>query len=499
MPSASDPDTEPLWDAASLVRAAGGFADGEVAGSITGISIDTRSLVAGDLFVALQDQRDGHDFVSAAFERGAAAALVSTRYARRPGDGLLVRVPDPLEGLRSMAIAARARLGTQARVIAVTGSAGKTGTTAMLRACLARNGATHAPEKSLNNHWGVPLTLARMPAETQFAVLEIGMNHAGEISPLTRLVRPHIALVTNVLPVHIANFTDGEIGVAHAKAEIFDGLDPGGVAILPLDSAHIAILEDAAIRQRARVITFGMSRAADVHPTVIDLGSDGSDVTLESGESWRVGTPGQHIAVNSLAVAAVLRLLGETADPPFRMTDALGAVARVHPGAGRGARGHYSVTHPDGRSADIVLIDESYNANPASMAAALGVLGRTSPTRGGRRIAVLGDMRELGDLGPALHVALCDPIRTNAIDLVFACGPLMQGLFETLPQDVRGAWRETSEGLVAALIGGLTTGDIVMVKGSLGTNMAPLIAAIKSSDNAVRSRAHSEDEASVVP
>ncbi len=487
MPSASAPETEPLWDAASLVRAAGGSADGEVAGPITGISIDTRSLVAGDLFVALQDQRDGHDFVSAAFECGAAAALVSTRYARRPGDGLLVRVPDPLEGLRSIAIAARARLGSQARVIAVTGSAGKTGTTTMLRACLARNGATHAPEKSFNNHWGVPLTLARMPAATQFAVLEIGMNHAGEISPLTRLVRPHIALVTNVLPVHIANFTDGEIGVAHAKAEIFDGVEPGGVAILPLDSAHIAILEDAAIRQRARILTFGMSRAADVHPVGIDLGVDGSDVTLESGESWRVGTPGQHIAVNSLAVAAVLRLLGESAEPQGRLTEALTALAGVQPGAGRGARGHYAVARHDGSSAEIVLIDESYNANPASMMAALGVLGRASPTRGGRRIAVLGDMRELGDFGPQLHAALSDPIKTSAIDLVFACGPLMRGLFAALAQDKRGAWCATSAELVAPMIAALRAGDIVMVKGSLGTNMAPLIAAIKSSDNAARS------------
>ena len=484
MPSVSAPETEPLWGAANLVRAAGGSADGEMAGPITGISIDTRSLVAGDLFVALQDQRDGHDFVSAAFECGAAAALVSTRYARRPGDGLLVRVPDPLEGLRSIAIAARARLGSQARVIAVTGSAGKTGTTAMLRACLARNGATHAPEKSFNNHWGVPLTLARMPAATQFAVLEIGMNHAGEISPLTRLVRPHIALVTNVLPVHIANFTDGEIGVAHAKAEIFDGLEPGGVAVLPLDSAHIAILEDAAARRGARTITFGMSRAADLHPAVIDLGADGSDVTLESGERWRVGTPGRHIAVNSLAVAAVLRLLGQSAHPEIYMTDALTALADVHPGAGRGARGPHAVARPDGSLADIVLIDESYNANPASMAAALGVLGGASPTRGGRRIAVLGDMRELGDLGPQLHAALSDPIEANAIDLVFACGPLMGGLFATLPQDRRGAWRETSTELVAPMIAALRTGDIVMVKGSLGTYMAPLIAAIKSSDNA---------------
>ena len=487
MPLASAPTAEPLWDAASLVRASGGVADGELAAAITGFSIDTRTLAPGDAFVALQDQRDGHDFVSAAFERGARAALVSTQYARRPSDGLLVRVPDPLEGLRHIAIAARARLGPQARVIAVTGSAGKTGTTAMLRACFARLGATHAPEKSFNNHWGVPLTLARMPAATQFAVLEIGMNHAGEISPLTRLVRPHIALVTNVLPVHIANFTDGEIGVAHAKAEIFDGLEPGGVAVLPKDSLHIAILEVAAIRQRARIITFGMSRAADVHPAVIDLGVDSSEVTLESGESWRVGTPGQHIAVNSLAVAAVLRLLGESADPPFRITDALTALAGVHPGAGRGARGHYAVARPDGSSADIVLIDESYNANPASMVAALGVLGAASPTRGGRRIAVLGDMRELGDLGPQLHAALSDPIKANAIDLVFACGPLMRGLFDVLPTEKRGAWRETSAGLVASMIAALRAGDIVMVKGSLGTDMAPLIAAIKSGDNAGQS------------
>ena len=486
MPSPPAPARDPLWAAADLVRAVGGVADGDISDPITGFSIDTRTLAAGEVFVALIDQRDGHAFVTAAFARGASAALVSSSYVRCPGDGALIRVADPLDGLRSIAAAARARLSPQARVIAVTGSAGKTGTTAMLKACLTPQGATHAPEKSFNNHWGVPLTLARMPAATTFAVIEIGMNHAGEIRPLTKLVRPHIAVVTNVLPVHVGNFAEGEIGVAQAKAEIFEGLEPHGEAILPRDSLHYEVLEAAARQVGARITTFGVSRAADVHPASIDLRADSSEVTLSSGESWRVGTPGQHIAVNSLGVAAVLSLVGALASPPFGMTEALEGLAGVQPSAGRGARDSYRVHRADSSPADIVLIDESYNANPASMRAALGVLGCTPPAHGGRRVAVLGDMRELGDLGPALHAALAEPIAAHAIDLVFACGPLMRRLFDALPPNTRGAWTETSTGLVSVMLQELRSGDVVMVKGSLGTNMAPLIEAIKSSDKAVR-------------
>jgi UDP-N-acetylmuramoyl-tripeptide--D-alanyl-D-alanine ligase len=477
MPSV--PVSDPLWTVPDLVAATGGRLDGGSSRGISGISIDTRSLVPGDLFVALKDQRDGHDFVTAAFERGASAALVANAYARQPGDGCLLRVADTLEGLRGIGAAARARLADAARVIAVTGSAGKTGTTAMLRACLSAIGPTHAPEKSFNNHWGVPLTLARMPGDTAFAVIEIGMNHADEIRPLTRLARPHIAVVTNVLAVHVGNFADGEIGVARAKSEIFEGLEPDGIAILPRDNPHCERLADAARRCGARVATFGASAEADIRAIRLEPEGGGRRVTLATGESWYVASPGVHIATNALAVAAVLQQLDGSTKTGLDVEAALAMIANVQPSAGRGRQERYRVARSAGAPpADILLIDESYNANPASMRAALAVLGTTEPRGGGRRIAVMGDMLELGAPAQSLHRELCDAVETARVDLVFACGPLMRGLYEALPEPRRGAWREKSSDLAAAVVESLATGDVVMVKGSLGTNMAPIIRAI---------------------
>ncbi len=465
-------DGAPLWTWDALDAAADGVAEGAPAGPITGFSIDTRSLGPGEVFVALTDQRDGHEFVGAAFAAGASAALVRRDFVAPPGAGPLIRVDDPLRALGRIAVAARARLRSEARVIAVTGSAGKTGTKEMLRACLATAGKVHAPEKSFNNHWGVPLTLARMPADVDFAVIEIGMNHAGEISPLTRMARPHIAIITNVLPVHVGNFPDGEEGVAKAKAEIFEGLEPGGIAVLPRDNRHFAKLSAAATARGARVVTFGTTADAYVGARDIKLGDTGSDITAEiAGHALRysLGTVGVHIAVNSMAVVATLDAL----HLPLEKSTA--PLAGITPPVGRGAR---TVLKAD--SGTILLINESYNANPASMRAAIAVLGAVSRENYPRRVAVIGDMLELGEGAEAYHLGLADALASADVDAVFACGPHMRKLYETLPQKQRGAWAPDSSALIEHVVSALRSGDVVMVKGSLGSRMAPIVAAIRA-------------------
>jgi UDP-N-acetylmuramoyl-tripeptide--D-alanyl-D-alanine ligase len=465
-------DTAPPWTWDALVAAAEGTAEGAPTGAITGFSIDTRSMAAGEVFVAITDQRDGHDFVAAALANGAISALVRHDFAAPAGCGPLIRVDDPLRALERIGIAARARLRTTARVIAVTGSAGKTGTKEMLRACLATAGKVHAPEKSFNNHWGVPLTLARMPADVDFAVIEIGMNHAEEIRPLTHMARPHIAVITNVLPVHVGNFADGEDGVARAKAEIFDGLEPRGIAILPRDNKHSDLLMKTASTRGARIITFGTTADAYVGARDIKLGDTGSEIVAEIADRalrYRLGTVGVHIAVNSLAVIATLdalRLPLEAATKPL---------AGITPPIGRGAR-----TVLKSGEGSILLIDEGYNANPASMRAAIAVLGAVSRNSYPRRIAVLGDMLELGDGSQQYHLDLAAPLAASQAELIFTCGPHMQKLFERLPAAQRGAWAPDSAKLIEHVVNALQPGDAVMVKGSLGTRMAPIVAAIKA-------------------
>lgn len=461
-----------LWTWDALVAAADATADGTPSADIVGFSIDTRSIQLGDVFVALTDSRDGHDFVPAAFKAGAAAAMVSTTYHRKSGDGPLLRVDDPLAALGRIAIAARARLSPAARVIAVTGSAGKTGTKEMLRACLAPLGKTHAPEKSFNNHWGVPLTLARMPSDTMYAIIEIGMNHAGEITPLTRMTRPHIAIITNVLPVHIGNFPDGEIGVANAKAEIFAGLEPGGVAVILCDSPHSNHLYRTALTAGAQVRTFGTGPTSHVRAVAMTCLDALSEVDVHFGQtnvSYEVGTPGRHLAINSLAVVAVLDFL------ELRLPSALAPLALLSTPAGRGARS--TITLPLGT---FLLIDESYNANPASMRAALAALALVPRAAHLRRLVVLGDMRELGRDAPALHLGLKDAVDAAAPDLVFACGEHMQGLYDQLDASLRGYWCATSTELAAHVAAAIRPGDVVMIKGSLGTNMAPIVSAVRA-------------------
>lgn len=462
---------DPLWTFDDLVQAAGGRGDRESGAPVTGLSIDTRTLEPGDVFVALKDQRDGHEFVTNAFEAGAAAALVSDGYISNERDGPLIRVADVQKALEKIGRAARARLAPDARVIAVTGSAGKTGTKDMLRAALSRIGPTHGADKSFNNHWGVPLTLARMPAGTRFGVFEIGMNNAGEITPLTAMVRPHVAIVTTVEAVHLAQFESVE-AIAEAKAEIFSGLEPGGTAIINRDNAHYDVLRRHAEEAGARVVSFGQDARADVRSNALEIAAEGTGIEIAIGARefhFRVGVPGVHIAMNALAVAAAIDAVGADVEP------ALDALATVAPPPGRGVRTELSLGN-----GHILLIDESYNANPASMRAAFAVLGSVPRAAYPRRVAVLGDMLEMGADAKSHHLALKEAVDAAGTDLVFASGPNMEHLFRALPPERQGAWTLRPGDIEEPLVARLRAGDVVMVKGSNGSRMGPVVEALKA-------------------
>jgi UDP-N-acetylmuramoyl-tripeptide--D-alanyl-D-alanine ligase len=374
-----------------------------------------------------------------------------------------------LAALRALAAAARARL--QGKVIGVTGSVGKTGTKEALRLALSQDGETHASAASYNNHWGVPLSLARCPASARYAVLEMGMNHAGEIEPLSRLARPHVAIITTVAPVHLEFF--GSLAkIADAKAEIFLGLEAGGAAVINRDNSQFAHLKRRAKQAGvARIVSFGEHEQADarlikcaLHPGCSAVQADilGTELT------YKIGAPGRHLVHNSLAVLAAAVLVG--AD----LALAALALADFKPASGRGAA--FEIDLPGGPA---TVIDESYNANPASMAAALALLGQRPVGARGRRIAVLGDMLELGPRGRALHRGLLAPVDANAIDLVFCCGPLMRALWRALPASRRGGYAEDSAALEPQVLSAVGAGDVVMVKGSLGSRMAPIVKALQ--------------------
>ncbi|MBB5519249.1 UDP-N-acetylmuramoylalanyl-D-glutamyl-2,6-diaminopimelate--D-alanyl-D-alanine ligase [Amphiplicatus metriothermophilus] len=438
-----------------------------------GLSIDSRTLKPGDMFVALKDARDGHDFVAAAFEKGAAAALVARAPEDAPDGKPLLVVRDTLEGLRDLARAARLR--NFGKRVAVTGSAGKTSAKEMLRVALGAAGRAHAAEKSFNNHWGVPLTLAQLPMNADYGVFEIGMNHAGEITPLTRLVRPHAAIVTTVGPAHLEFFGSVE-KIAEAKAEIFLGLAPGGVAIIPADNEHCALLRRRAEKAgAARIVSFGARDGADLRLLDYAEESDGARIEAQVfGEdvAFRLGAPGRHQAMNALAVLAAVRAVGAPLVP------AMEALARFAPSEGRGARREIALS--GGRR--ITLIDESYNANPASMAAALALLGAAKPRGRGRRIAVLGEMLELGPDAPKLHAQLADALAAAKVDRLYAAGALMRHLWEAAPAAMRGRWSEKADDVLAALRADLADGDVVMVKGSNASKISLVARALESEE-----------------
>ncbi|MBB5048193.1 UDP-N-acetylmuramoyl-tripeptide--D-alanyl-D-alanine ligase [Rhodopseudomonas rhenobacensis] len=461
----------PLWTASAMAEAMRATASGALPDAILGLSIDSRTLSPGDAYFAIHgDVHDGHDFVAAALNAGAALAVVERAQRDKfPADAPLLVVDDVLDGLRDLARASRTRLGGQ--VVAVTGSVGKTSTKEALRAVFAAQGETHASVASFNNHWGVPLSLARCPASAKFAVFEIGMNHPGEIEPLVAMVRPHVAIITTVEPVHLEFFASVE-AIADAKAEIFLGLEPNGAVVLNRDNPQFARL-----RKRAkslgisRIVSFGADPKADARLLDIALQADCSAVRAAifgDDVTYKLGIPGRHMAINSLAVLAAAELVG--AD----LALAALTLSQVQPAAGRGVRRALQVAH-----GEATLIDESYNANPASMAAALNVLGQAAVGPHGRRIAVLGDMLELGPRGPELHSGLNDAVKANAIDTVFCCGPLMRQLWDALSPGKRGGYAETAAALELQVIAAIRGGDVIMVKGSLGSRMKTIVTALE--------------------
>ena len=456
-----------LWTAADARKATGGKESRPFAA--TGVSIDSRTVSQNDLFVALVGPRvDGHDYVAAALSKGAAAAVVARVPTGVAPDAPLLSVADTQAGLEGLGRFARAR--TQARIVAVTGSVGKTGTKESLRLVLAAQGATHASEGSLNNQWGVPLSLARMPAGAAYGVFEIGMNHPGEITPLVRMVRPHVAVVTAVEPAHIEFFPSIE-AIADAKAEIFLGVERGGAAVLPADNPLcerlVAAAKAAGIRN---VLGFGAAAGAFARLKSCDLDSDGTRVNADIGGrivSYRLNVPGRHWVSNSLAVLAAASALGADVDA------AAASLARVEAPKGRGRR--HAVAFVGGA---FTVVDESYNASPASMAAAIAALGQARPKSAGRRVAVLGDMLELGEEGPMRHAALADLLEFAGVDLVFACGKAMTHLWDALPRARRGGYATDSERLAAIVAVAVKDGDIVMVKGSAGSRMGRVVEAL---------------------
>ena len=463
---------EALWTVDELLACTGGRLHGEVAKPLNAVTIDSRAVGEGDIFVAIKgDKHDGHDFVANALKAGAGLGLVSRVTPEMLAAGPVLEVADdPLKGLENMGLAARARC--QGKIIAVTGSVGKTSTKEMLLVALSTSGQTHASAASFNNHWGVPLTLARMPRDTAFGVFEIGMNHSGEITPLVGMVRPHVAIITTIAASHLGNFSSLD-EIADAKAEIFTGLVAGGHAIISRDTPYFERLAAAARAAGvASIVSFGKHAQADVRMERVALHAECCCVTASvMGETiiYKLGLPGEHMAVNSLAVLAAAKLAG--AD----LARAALALAEARPAKGRGVRESLAIN-----GGELLLIDESYNANPASVGAALGLLGASQPGKGGRRIAVLGDMLELGEQSPQLHADLLEPMDAANVDVLYAAGPLMANLWERVAPARRGAYAATSEGLRDALLKALRPGDVVMVKGSLGSRMGPLVEAIRA-------------------
>ncbi len=454
---------ETLWNAVDAVDATGG--KGVSDWNATGVSIDSRTLRSGDLFVALSGPNfDGHDYVVDALRRGASASLISHRPKGMNKGAPVLEVKDTFVGLNRLGIAARAR--AKGKIIAITGSVGKTGVKEAIAKLLSRQADVSYSLGGLNNQIGVPLSLARLPEQAEFGVFELGMNHAGELTELSRMVRPLVAVVTTVELAHL-KFFSSLAEIARAKAEIFRGLEDGGIAILNRDNLGYEILKNTAISVGAKIVTFGSHQEADFKVNSFELGSENSVVnaSFENFElNYRLEIPGYHWVLNSLAVLAAIHCSGAN------VFDAAQSFRNVTPIKGRGSRQRVKAV-----GFTFELIDDSYNASPASVKAALEVLTRIELNTLGRRLAVLGDMLELGSNSQNLHMELVNKILDNKIDLVFAVGPRMRDLFDTLPTHQQGHWSETSEELLTFLIPQLQSNDVVLVKGSLGVGMSLIV------------------------
>ena len=466
-----------LWTAADAARATGGLAGGEW--FATGISVDSRSLAPGDLFVALKGPNfDGHEFAAGALEAGAAAVMIERRPEGLAADAASLRVADTLDALARLGREGRNRSG--ARIAVVTGSVGKTSSKEMLYLALESSGPTHASRGSQNNHIGVPLSLARLPADAAFGVFEAGMNHPNELTPLSELIAPDVALITTVEAVHLAAFASVE-DIADAKAEVFAGMNADGVAVLNRDNPQFDRLAAAArARGLARIVAFGTGADADARLLAIEPGAAGSILRIDVDgrqHAYRFALPGRHMALNSVGVLAAAQALGAEIEAAAAMLGAL------KPLPGRGARHSLAI---DGGMGE--LIDESYNASPVSVRAALEVLAAGRPGSGGRRIAVLGDMLELGPDGPALHAGLAAAVEAAGVDFAFTCGEQMSALRKALPASIGGAHAADSEALAPLVLDALLPGDLIMVKGSLGSRMGLVVDALVRGEAAAPSR-----------
>jgi UDP-N-acetylmuramoyl-tripeptide--D-alanyl-D-alanine ligase len=459
----------PLWTVAEVVAATGGRPEGLLEGPIGSISIDSRDIQPDALFVAIKgDTHDGHDFVGKALEQGAAAALVSEAFHARNGGSKLIVVADPLAALTKLAVAARAR--SQAQIVAVTGSAGKTTTKEAMRTVFAAVGETHASVKSFNNHWGVPLTLARLPREARFGVFEIGMNHAGEITPLVKMVRPHISVITTVAAAHLEFFAS-VADIAVAKAEIFLGLEPGGTAVLNGDHEYLHILFGRAREAGvSRIVTYGFDESCDWRITGYEARGGRTHLSVvHDGQVHELSlqVQGRHMAANAVAALAAASLAGEG--------PSTAAAALASFGAPEG-RGESARLGPADRP--LLLVDESYNANVASMTAALDVFAGVSAP-GGRKVLVLGDMLELGPLGPELHASLKDAVLKSGADRIYLVGRAIDALGKALGEGFVTAQAASIDEIAEAILSSLAHGDAVMVKGSNGVRLSSLVKLIR--------------------
>ncbi|MEE9375503.1 MAG: UDP-N-acetylmuramoylalanyl-D-glutamyl-2,6-diaminopimelate--D-alanyl-D-alanine ligase [Rhizobiaceae bacterium] len=460
-----------LWSLEAMVVAMDAKPVGKMPKGISGLSIDTRSLENGDAYFAIKgDVHDGHKFVANAYQAGAGLSVVSQSWLNRlEGEvGPLLVVEDVLIAMEKLGVAARTR--TNAKVIAVTGSVGKTSTKEALRIALLPSGKVHAAVASFNNHWGVPLTLGRMAQDTEFAIIEIGMNHPGEITPLVKMARPHVAMIMNVAAVHLGAFKDID-EIALAKAEIFDGLEENGTIVLNADDQRLGILENRALELGIKnIVRFGEADHSQAQLEKLVLHGHCSCLTAKimgDGVAVKIGAPGRHIAQNILGVLAVVRLVdGDLAKAGL-------ALANMQAVKGRGQQ--HRLSYPGER---IILIDESYNANPTSMAAALALLAAARTKSRGRHIAILGDMLELGETSDKLHADLADEIVENNIERVFLAGPRMLALKKELTGRVECTHVNIVEELIPLVLKDLRGGDALMVKASLGMKFAQLIDAL---------------------
>jgi UDP-N-acetylmuramoyl-tripeptide--D-alanyl-D-alanine ligase len=470
--------TDVLWASADMAEATAGVAAQDF--TATGISIDTRSLKKGETYLALQGKAlDGHDFVAQAFAAGASAAIVRADYAAADAGWPLLRVDDTLVALEDLGLFARNR--STAKIIGVTGSAGKTGTKDMLATMLGGFGKTHVSLKSFNNHWGVPLSLANLPPDAAFGVFEMGMNHTGEMQRLAGFVRPHIAIITTIEAAHIEHFKSIE-AIADAKAEIFTGMDAGSTVVLNADNPQFLRLKNAAQKSNLTVASFGEDDHADSRIIDCTLHADSSKVdavVMGAPVKYKINIPGHHIAMNALAALTAVQVAGVDAQK------AADVLKNAVPVEGRGNR--ILVNVADG-APPLVIIDESYNANPASMVAALGVLEMAKPEGEGRRIAVLGDMLELGPEGPRMHAALANAFLKSQTQLLFCCGAQMDALYQVVPEPWRGAHAKDSQQLATLVAAAVQPGDVLLIKGSKGSKMGYVIEALQALQKTQRTK-----------